>query len=107
MAYDYTVLAGTQGLWSHRKLDRCLEIAARHLLPVVFFCEGGGGRPSDTDANLVTGGSLITDSFLRLARLSGSVPLVGIASGYVFAGNAALLSCCDVVIATRSSNIGM
>jgi acetyl-CoA carboxylase carboxyltransferase component len=32
---------------------------------------------------------------------------VGINSGYCFAGNAALLGCCDVVIATKGSNIGM
>jgi acetyl-CoA carboxylase carboxyltransferase component len=32
---------------------------------------------------------------------------VGIASGYCFAGNAALLGCCDVVIATEDSSIGM
>jgi acetyl-CoA carboxylase carboxyltransferase component len=35
------------------------------------------------------------------------VPLVGITSGYCFAGNAAILGCCDVIIATEGSNIGM
>ena len=35
------------------------------------------------------------------------MPLVGITSGYCFAGNAALLGCCDVIIATEGSNIGM
>ena len=35
------------------------------------------------------------------------MPLVGIAAGYCFAGNAALLGCCDVVIATEDSSIGM
>jgi acetyl-CoA carboxylase carboxyltransferase component len=46
-------------------------------------------------------------AFNLFARLSGLVPLVGIASGYCFAGNAALLGCCDVVIATEDSSIGM
>ena len=46
-------------------------------------------------------------AFHLFARLSGLVPLVGIASGYCFAGNAALLGCCDVVIATEDANIGM
>jgi acetyl-CoA carboxylase carboxyltransferase component len=35
------------------------------------------------------------------------VPIVGINAGYCFAGNAAILGCCDVVIATLDSNIGM
>ena len=46
-------------------------------------------------------------AFHYFGRLSGLVPLVGIVSGRCFAGNAALLGCCDVVIATADSNIGM
>ncbi|QRO02070.1 hypothetical protein JRI60_25190 [Archangium violaceum] len=105
MAYDYTVFAGTQGLVGHRKLDRMLALAAQGRLPVVLFAEGGGGRPNDTDTHSVAG--LDTPSFLSFAGLSGLVPRVGIASGRCFAGNAALLGCCDVVIATDNSNIGM
>ena len=105
MSYDYTVLAGTQGYVNHKKTDRVLEVARRNMLPVVLFAEGGGGRPGDTDAPVVAG--LDVMSFASFASLSGLVPLVGIASGYCFAGNAALLGCCDVVIATEDSNIGM
>ena len=105
VAYDYTVLAGTQGFINHRKKDRIFEIAKRNMTPVVLFAEGGGGRPGDTDAPGVAG--LDVMSFASFAQLSGLVPLVGIASGYCFAGNAALLGCCDVVIATENSNIGM
>jgi acetyl-CoA carboxylase carboxyltransferase component len=105
MAYDYTVLAGTQGAMNHYKKDRMLELAERRRLPVVLFAEGGGGRPGDTDTTSVSG--LDTMAFHLFARLSGQVPLVGIASGRCFAGNAALLGCCDVVIATEDSNIGM
>ena len=104
-SYDYTVLAGTQGFQNHRKKDRLFELAERQRLPVVLFAEGGGGRPGDTDAPGVSG--LDTMAFHLFARLSGSVPLVGIASGRCFAGNAALLGCCDVVIATEGANIGM
>jgi len=46
-------------------------------------------------------------SFATFARLSGLVPTVGIVSGYCFAGNAALLGCCDAIIATRNASIGM
>ena len=105
IAYDYTVLAGTQGFINHKKTDRVLEVARRNLLSVVLFAEGGGGRPGDTDAPGVAG--LDVMSFSSFASLSGLVPLVGIAAGYCFAGNAALLGCCDVVIATEDSNIGM
>ena len=105
MAYDYTVLAGTQGMQSHRKKDRMYELALRERLPVVLFGEGGGGRPGDTDGLVSTG--LDVETFHRLGRLSGQVPLVAIVSGRCFAGNAALVGCCDVIIATAGSNIGM
>jgi len=105
MAYDATVLAGTQGLRNHQKTDRLLGIAHAQRLPVLLFAEGGGGRPGDTDMPIVAG--LHVGSFAAFARLNGRVPLVGIAAGRCFAGNAALLGCCDVVIATRGSTIGM
>ena len=105
MSYDYTVLAGTQGNQNHRKKDRLFEIAARQRLPVVLLSEGGGGRPGDTDGLGVAGLDCL--AFRLFGELSGLVPLVGINSGRCFAGNAALLGCCDVVIATANSNIGM
>jgi acetyl-CoA carboxylase carboxyltransferase component len=105
MAYDATVLAGTQGMRNHQKTDRLLGIALQNKLPVVLFAEGGGGRPGDTDMPIVAG--LHVSTFANFARLQGKVPLVGVAAGRCFAGNAALLGCCDVVIATQSSNIGM
>jgi acetyl-CoA carboxylase carboxyltransferase component/biotin carboxyl carrier protein len=105
LAYDYTVLAGTQGLMNHRKTDRLLQLAERYALPIVLFAEGGGGRPGDTDAMGVAGLDVMT--FTQYARLSGRVPRVGIVSGRCFAGNAALLGCSDVVIATANATIGM
>jgi acetyl/propionyl-CoA carboxylase alpha subunit/acetyl-CoA carboxylase carboxyltransferase component len=105
LSYDYTVLAGTQGFQNHRKKDRLFELVERLRIPLVFFTEGGGGRPGDTDAPFVA--SLDCMAFHLFGRLSGLVPLVGINSGRCFAGNAALLGCCDVVIATANSNIGM
>ncbi|WP_237330150.1 acyl-CoA carboxylase subunit beta [Streptomyces sp. BA2] len=105
MSYDYTVLAGTQGLQNHRKTDRMLQLAEERRLPVVLFAEGGGGRPGDTDTTSVAG--LDVTAFHQMGRLSGQVPLVGVASGRCFAGNAALLGCCDVVIATPEASIGM
>jgi acetyl/propionyl-CoA carboxylase alpha subunit len=105
MSYDYTVLAGTQGTMNHVKKDRLIELAERSRLPVVFFTEGGGGRPGDTDGTGVAGLDCL--AFWYFGRLSGQVPMVGITSGRCFAGNAALLGTCDVVIATEGSNIGM
>ncbi len=105
LAYDYTVFAGTQGFQAHDKKDRMFELAERLETPLVMFTEGGGGRPGDTDYVGVAGLGMRT--FWHFGRLSAKVPLVGINSGRCFAGNAALLGCCDVVIATRNSTIGM
>ncbi|MEI7711311.1 MAG: carboxyl transferase domain-containing protein [Rhodospirillales bacterium] len=104
-AYDYTVMAGTQGKHSHRKQDRMYEMAEQWRLPTVIYTEGGGGRGSDPDFISILGGT--SDTFHQFPRLSGLVPVVGIASGRCFAGNAVLLACCDVIIATANASIGM
>jgi acetyl-CoA carboxylase carboxyltransferase component len=105
LSYDYTVLAGTQGYQNHRKKDRLFDVIERRRLPVVFFAEGGGGRPGDTDAPGVSG--LDTLAFGLWGGLSGLVPRVAIVNGRCFAGNAALAGASDVVIATAGSNLGM
>jgi len=105
MAYDYTVLAGTQGAMNHQKKDRLLKVAEEWKLPIVCFAEGGGGRPGDTDIPGVAG--LDVPTFRQYAKLSGLIPRIGINSGRCFAGNAALLGCSDVIIAAANSNIGM
>jgi acetyl/propionyl-CoA carboxylase alpha subunit/acetyl-CoA carboxylase carboxyltransferase component len=105
LSYDYTVLAGTQGMRNHAKTDRVFDLAARKRLPVVLFAEGGGGRPGDTDVGNIAG--LDVPTFRALGALSGQVPLLSIVSGRCFAGNAALAGACDVIIATPDANIGM
>lgn len=105
MSYDYMVLAGTQGLQNHRKKDRLFELAEQNKLPTVLLAEGGGGRPGDTDT--AGGAGLDCWAFTFFAKLSGLVPLVGVTNGRCFAGNAVLLGCCDVIIATEGSNIGI
>jgi acetyl/propionyl-CoA carboxylase alpha subunit len=106
LAYDYTVLAGTQGLMNHKKTDRMLEMAERQKLPVIFFAEGGGGRPGDTDdATKVAG--LDVPSFLQYARLSGLAPRIAVVSGRCFAGNAVMAGASDLMIATENACIGM
>jgi acetyl/propionyl-CoA carboxylase alpha subunit len=97
MAYDYTVLAGTQGWRNHHKKDRLLGLAHQWKLPMVLFAEGGGGRPGDVDMPIVAG--LNNHTFSQFAALSGKVPVVGVVHGRCFAGNAALLGCADVIIA--------
>ena len=105
IVYDYTVLAGTQGQRNHKKQDRMFKLAEEMRTPVVLFAEGGGGRPGDTERLGVTG--LDVPTFGQFAKLSGLVPLVGVVSGRCFAGNAALLGCCDVIIATNDTTLGM
>ena len=105
LSYDYTVLAGTQGGRNHYKQDRLFELANRFRLPLVFFTEGGGGRPGDD----YTGPRVAFDTytFTQFSMLSGLIPLVGVNNGRCFAGNTALLACCDVIIATEASTIAM
>ena len=107
LGYDYTVLAGTQGWFNHKKKDRMLDLAYKQKLPTVLFAEGGGGRPGDVDLIDIIVAGLEFMSFSHYARLSGLVPIIGIVSGYCFAGNAALLGQSDVIIATKNSHIGM
>ena len=97
MSYDYSVLAGTQGMRNHDKTDRLLDVVRRKRIPLVLFAEGGGA-PGDTDANGAFG--LELNTFRALAGLQGVVPTVAVVSGRCFAGNAALASACDVLIAT-------
>ena len=105
IAYDYTVLAGTQGGRNHYKQDRMFELAERFKLPIIFFTEGGGGRPGDD----YTGPRVAFDThtFTHFSQLSGWIPLIGVNNGRCFAGNTALLACCDVIIATEASTIAM
>lgn len=114
LAYDYSVLAGTQGGMNHKMMDRMLQVAIKLETPVVLFSEGGGGRAGGGSraargggGGIVGGGGLNTPSWWMLGQLSGRVPIIGINSGWCFAGNAALLGCCDVIIATENSSIGM
>jgi acetyl-CoA carboxylase carboxyltransferase component len=103
VVYDYSVFAGTQGVNNHRKKDRLFRLAAAQRLPLVLFADGGGGRPGDD----WIGAGFEGMAFRLFGELSGLVPLVGIAGGPSFAGNASLLGCCDVIIATERSNLGM
>ena len=103
---DYSVLAGTQGFFHHKKLDRMCDLAERLALPIIMYTEGGGGRPGDTDVTTHIAGLNVL-SFTNWARLAGKVPRIAINNGFCFAGNAALFGCADFKIATRDSWIGM
>src|SRR4051795_13095511 len=105
LSYDYTVLAGTQGALGHLKKDRLFELIERMRLPVIFFAEGGGGRPGDTDFPVVS--ALHVRAFALWAGLSGLVPRIAIVKGRCFAGNAVIAGCSDVIIATEDASIGM
>jgi methylmalonyl-CoA decarboxylase subunit alpha len=105
LSYDYLVMAGTQGMRGHRKSDRLIGLIQRMRLPTVFFAEGGGGRPGDTDYPLVS--ALDVESFALWARLSGVVPRIAVVAGRCFAGNAVIAGCSDLIVATRNANLGM
>ena len=103
--YDYTVLAGTQGGRNHYKQDRMFELAHRFRIPLILFGEGGGGRPGDDSGG--PGVAFDTHTFTRFSQLSGLVPLVTVINGRTFAGNTALVACCDVIIATERTTVAM
>src|SRR3712207_4572438 len=105
LSYDYTVLAGTQGVLGHRKKDRLFELIEGMRLPTVFYAEGGGGRPGDTDYPVVS--ALDTRAFALWAKLSGLVPRIAVVKGRCFAGNAVIAGCSDLIVATEDSSIGM
>jgi acetyl-CoA carboxylase carboxyltransferase component len=105
LSYDYMVLAGTQGTMGHRKTDRLFEVIERLALPTVFFAEGGGGRPGDTDIPVVS--ALHVRAFALWARLSGLVPRIAVVKGRCFAGNAVIAGCSDLIVATQDASIGM
>jgi acetyl-CoA carboxylase carboxyltransferase component len=105
LSYDYTVLAGTQGAVGHRKKDRLFELIERMRLPTIFFAEGGGGRPGDTDYATVS--ALDTRAFALWARLSGIVPRIAVVAGWCFAGNAVIAGCSDLIVATENVSLGM
>jgi len=105
LSYDYTVLAGTQGALGHRKKDRLFELIERMRLPTVFYAEGGGGRPGDTDYPVVS--ALDTRAFALWAKLSGLVPRIAVVAGRCFAGNAVIAGCSDLIVATENVSLGM
>jgi acetyl-CoA carboxylase carboxyltransferase component len=105
LSYDYTVLAGTQGAVGHLKKDRLFELIERMRLPVVFYAEGGGGRPGDTDYPAVS--ALHVRAFALWAKLSGVVPRIAVVHGRCFAGNAVIAGCADLIVATEGSSLGM
>ena len=113
MSYDYSVLAGTQGGKNHQKQDRMFGIAEKYRLPVVLYTEGGGGRTgggSNVNTSRQVAASvagLSVRTWRELGKLSGLVPIVGVNSGYCFAGNVVLLGACDVIIATKDSSLGI
>ena len=105
LSYDYTVLAGTQGVLGHLKKDRLFDLIERMKLPTVFFAEGGGGRPGDTDHPTVS--SLDVRAFALWAGLSGVVPRIAVVKGRCFAGNAVIAGASDLIVATADTSLGM
>jgi len=105
LSYDYMVLAGTQGVFGHRKKDRLFELIERMRLPTILFAEGGGGRPGDTDHPVVSG--LDTRAFALWARISGVAPRIAVVAGRCFAGNAVLAGSSDLIVATEDIALGM
>ena len=91
-------------LHGHYRQEQIHELARDWRVPLVLFSEGDGDPHG---AHFGTSVGVDASVFSDFAKLSGHVPLVGVNTGDSFAGNAALLACCDVIISTEQSNIGM
>ena len=98
---NYMTASYTHG---HYRQEQVHELVRDWRVPLVLFSEGEGlPHPSHLGTGVGVDASLFTD----FAQLSGLVPLVGVNTGDSFAGNAALLACCDVIISTEQSSVGM
>ena len=105
ISYDDTVFAGTQGGRGHDKTDRMMEICNELSLPLIFHCEGAGGRSGDTDGS--GAGHPNVRTWEKMGQLSGTVPMIGVTAGWCYAGNAAILGVTDIIIATEDALIAM
>ena len=102
------MLAGTQGAFGHKKTDRMMALAEKANAPILFFVEGGGGRPGDVDFQLVTTGGLDLPTWFSFARLSGKIPRIAIVGDTVLQViRPVKAGCADVIIATEDSSLGM
>ena len=106
ISYDDTVLAGTQGGYGHEKTDRMMELANELSVPLIFHCEGAGGRSSDIHGPTGAGHPYVR-TWEKMAALSGKVPMIGLTAGWCYAGNAAILGVTDIIIATEDALIAM
>ncbi len=98
-AFDFTVLGGSNGATGMAKLDRCAERALLDGIPLVMLMDGGGHRMQEAlDSRLAAPGSKL---LLRLADLSGYVPLVAAMMGPGFGAPANISACCDFVTIVR------
>ena len=98
-AFDFTVLGGSTGATGMAKLDRCAERALLDGIPLVMLMDGGGHRMQEAlDSRLAAPGSKL---LLRLADLSGHVPLVAAMMGPGFGAPANISACCDFVTIVR------
>jgi acetyl-CoA carboxylase carboxyltransferase component len=93
-AYDYTILAGSQGKVSHQKIDHIVNIAIQQGCPMILFSEGGGARVQ----GIATTSRATSEVFVSLARASGWIPTITVICGPAFAGHANLASLTDVII---------
>ena len=96
---NYEAAAYSHG---HYRQEQVHELVHDWRVPLVLFAEGEGLPYGN-----VGGVGMDASVFADFAKLSGLVPLVGVNTGNSFAGNAALLACCDVIIATENSTIGI
>jgi len=77
VAEDFTVLGGSVGTTGIAKKQRMVEIATRERVPLVWMLDGAGARA----AEFIAEGMPPIGHHLKIARMSGIAPQVGLVMG--------------------------
>ncbi len=106
-AYDFTVLGGSIGDVSERKVTRAREFALKHRVPIVWLIDSAGARVHSAggiDGEQISGFALSGFLFREQVHLSGVVPQVAAMVGPGAAGTAYIPGLADFVPMVRGTS---
>jgi acetyl-CoA carboxylase carboxyltransferase component len=98
---DFTVKGGTYGIVHGRKKLRCIEIASRERVPIVWILDGAGARAQE----MVGEGLPTAPHLLALARHSGVAPLVAVVAGPSAGDSSLVASLCHFIVMVEGTSM--
>ena len=102
VAFDFTIVGGSNGEHGEWKLLRILEQCEQHGLPLIMLLDGGGHRIQEgLDSRHFARGTTV---FQRFANLSGWVPMVAAIMGPGFAGPSNFAALADFVVMVEGTS---